>query len=150
MKRRVLHVYQDFYPKRGGIEDHILTLARTPSDAYEHMVLVAASGPVTRRETVCGVPVVRAATLGRYYTPFCPTMPAWIRELSPAIVHLHHPSPMAFAAYALARLPAPVVVGYHNDIVRPSALLKLYAPLQQAVLRRRTQSRAMPKPEGFI
>jgi len=132
----VLHVYQDFYPKRGGIEDHILTLARHPSGSYRHTVLIASAGPVTRRDRVGCVEVVRAATWGRYYTPFCPTMASWIRRLSPDIVHLHHPSPMAFAACLLAQPRVPVVVGYHNDVVRPRALIRLYAPLQDAVLRR--------------
>jgi len=136
MKWLVLHVYQDFFPRRGGIEDHILTLARAPSAAYRHAVLIAASGPATRRQTVQGIPVVRAAAWGRYYTPFCPSMPGWIRRLAPDIIHLHHPCPMAFAAGLLARLPVPVVVGYHNDVVKPRSLIKLYAPLQNAVLRR--------------
>jgi glycosyltransferase involved in cell wall biosynthesis len=136
MKRRVLHVYQDFFPKRGGIEDHILTLAQAPSDRHEHIVLVAADGPVTRRETVNGVTVIRAATYGRYYTPFCPSMPRWIKRLRPDIVHLHHPCPMAYVACLSARLSAPVVLGHHNDIVNPRALLKLYLPLQQAMMRR--------------
>ncbi len=136
MKRRVLHVYQDFFPKRGGIEDHILTLAQAPSDRHEHIVLVAADGPVTRRETVNGVMVIRAATYGRYYTPFCPSMPRWIKRLRPDIVHLHHPCPMAYVACLSARLSAPVVLGHHNDIVKPRALLKLYLPLQQAMMRR--------------
>ena len=136
MKRLVLHVYQDFYPKRGGIEDHILTLARYPSEQYRHAALVAASEPVTRQDQVGNVQVVRAATWGRYYTPFCPTMASWIRRLSPDIVHVHHPSPMAFAACLLARPAVPVVIGYHNDVVKPRALIRFYGPVQDAVLRR--------------
>lgn len=136
MKRRVLHVYQDFYPKRGGIEDHILTLARAPSASYEHVVLTAASGPTTYRETVHGVPVIRAATLGRYYSPLCLSMPRWIRRLSPDLVHLHHPCPMAYTTILLAQPSIPFLVTHHNDIVRPRTLLRLYLPLQQAVLRR--------------
>ena len=136
MKRLVLHVYQDFYPKRGGIEDHILTLAGAPSDAYHHAVLVAASGPVTRRESVKGIPVVRAGSWMRYYTPLCPSMVGWLRRLSPDIIHLHHPCPMAFAACLLAGMPAPVVVGYHNDVVKPRPLIRVYGPLQNAILRR--------------
>jgi hypothetical protein len=93
-----LHVYQDFYPKRGGIEDHILTLTRLPSDRYRHAVLVAAQGPRTQHDQVGDAAVVRAATWGRYYTPFCPTMLRWIGRLAPNIIHVHHPSPMAFAA----------------------------------------------------
>ncbi len=132
----VLHVYQDFYPRRGGIEDHILTLARYASARYRHAVLVAAAGPITRRDQVAGVPVIRAATWGRYYTPFCPTMPRWIGRLAPEILHLHHPSPMAFAACLLARPAAPIIVGYHNDVVKPRALIRLYVPVQDALLRR--------------
>jgi glycosyltransferase involved in cell wall biosynthesis len=136
IKRRVLHVYQDFFPKRGGIEDHILTLAQAPSDRHEHIVLVAAGDPVARREIVNGVTVIRAATYGRYYTPFCPSMPRWIKRLHPDIVHLHHPCPMAYVACLLARPSALLVLGHHNDIVKPRTLLKLYLPLQQAVMRR--------------
>jgi len=136
MKRLVLHVYQDFYPKRGGIEDHILTLAGAPSAAYHHAVLVAAAGPITRRESVNGIPVVRAGSWIRYYSPLCPSMPRWLKRLSPDIVHLHHPCPMAFAACLLAGIPAPVVVGYHNDVVKPRPLIRVYAPLQNAILHR--------------
>ena len=136
MKQRVLHVYQDFFPKRGGIEDHILTLAQAPSERHEHIVLVAADGPGTRRETENGVTVIRAATYGRYYTPFCPSMPRWIRRLQSDIVHLHHPCPMAYAACLSAQPSAPVVLGHHNDIVKPRALLSLYLPLQKAMMRR--------------
>lgn len=135
MKRLVLHVYQDFYPKRGGIEDHILTLAQANSTKYEHVVLTASAGRVTTREKVWGVSVVRVGSWGRYYTPFCPSMAAWIRQLEPDLLHLHHPSPMAFVGYLQARPQAPMVVGYHNDIVRPKSLLALYRPLQGMVLR---------------
>jgi rhamnosyl/mannosyltransferase len=41
---------------------------------------------------------------------------------------------MAFVAYLLARPAAPVVVGYHNDIVKQRFWLKFYRPVQQAVL----------------
>jgi glycosyltransferase involved in cell wall biosynthesis len=134
-KRLVLHLYQDFFPKRGGIEDHILPLARLPSPHYHHVVLVAADGPVTQCTTVQGVPVIRAASLGRCYTPFCPTMTAWIHHLHPDLIHLHHPCPMAFLARLLYRRPRPTVIGYHNDIVKPRALLKVYSRFQDLILR---------------
>ncbi|MEW5959322.1 MAG: glycosyltransferase, partial [Chloroflexota bacterium] len=133
--KRVVHVYQDFYPQRGGIEDHILTLAQNSKGAYEHVVLAAAATPFTRRETVGKVMVIRAAAWGRYYTPFCPTMLYWLKRLAPSVIHLHHPCPMAFVA-GLAPGSAPIVVGYHNDIVKPRALFWLFAPLQRAILQR--------------
>lgn len=47
-QRLVVHLYRDFYPKRGGIEDHLLTLAQTPSPRYRHLVLTAAKPPLYR------------------------------------------------------------------------------------------------------
>lgn len=134
-QRLVIHLYRDFYPKRGGIEDHILTLAQTPSARYRHLVLTAADGPLTQCTTVQGVPVIRAANLGRSYASFCPTMTAWLHHLQPGIVHLHHPCPTAFLARLLYRRPLPTVIGYHNDIVKPRALVPAYKRFQALVLR---------------
>ncbi|MCE7987307.1 MAG: glycosyltransferase [Caldilinea sp. CFX5] len=133
--RLVVHLYRDFYPKRGGIEDHILTLAQTPSPYYRHLVLTAAHGPLTERTTVQGVPVIRAGNVGHSYASFCPTMTAWLHHLQPALVHLHHPCPTAFLARLLYRRPLPTVIGYHNDVVKPRALLKAYDRFQALVLR---------------
>lgn len=134
-QRLVVHLYRDFYPKRGGIEDHILTLAQTPSSRYRHLVLTAANGPLTQRTIVQGVPVIRVGNLGRAYASFCPTMTAWLYDLQPALAHLHHPCPTAFLARLLYRRPLPTVIGYHNDIVKPRALLKIYSHFQAMVLR---------------
>lgn len=133
-QRLVVHLYRDFYPKRGGIEDHILTLAQTPASRYRHLVLTAAAGPLTQHTTVQGVPVIRAGNLGRSYASFCPTMTTWLHHLQPALVHLHHPCPTAFLARLLYRRPLPTVIGYHNDIVKPRALLKIYERFQAMVL----------------
>lgn len=135
-KQRVLHIYQDFYPKRGGIEDHILHLASFPSERYTHSVLVSATGMTTQRQKIRGIDVVHAASWGRYYTPFCPTMPYWIKKLAPDLLHLHHPCPMAFLAAMLVRQPIPIVVGYHNDVVKPRALIRAFDLFQRIVLRR--------------
>ena len=43
---------------------------------------------------------------------------------------------MAFVACLLAWPRVPLVVGYHNDVVKPRALIRLYAPVQDTVLRR--------------
>ncbi len=131
---RVLHVYQDFYPKRGGIEDHILSLCRYSS--ADCTVLVSNNSVRTRWEIVKGVQVIRAGRIGRYFTPFCPTMPLEIRRARPDVIHLHLPCPMAVVAVALARLDVPIVVGYHNDIVQQEKLLRFYRPILQHVLKR--------------
>src|SRR3712207_6340074 len=116
---RVLHVYQDFHPKRGGIEDFLLELATQMSATTEQIVLTANPSPSTHVETVRGVRVIRAASFGRYYPPFCPTGPLWIRRTAPNVVHIHLPCPMAERAALVARPPR-LIVSLHNDYVKPA------------------------------
>jgi glycosyltransferase involved in cell wall biosynthesis len=133
---KVLHVYQDFYPKRGGIEDHILTLCRASSADIHNTVLTSNHSRRTVRDIVEGVSVIRVGSWGRYYTPFCPTMPLQLRQIPGDVIHIHLPCPMAIMAYLLARPKAALVIGYHNDIVQQRTLLKIYRPFLQAALRR--------------
>jgi glycosyltransferase involved in cell wall biosynthesis len=91
------------------------------------------------RDAVDGVPVIRAGSWGRYYTPFCPTMPLHMRRVPYDVIHIHLPCPMAVMAYLVAQPKAPLIVGYHNDIVQQRILLKLYAPFLYATLRRATR-----------
>lgn len=52
------------------------------------------------------------------------------------IIHIHHPDPMACLALFLSGYKGPVVVHWHSDILKQKRLLKLYAPLQNWLLRR--------------
>jgi rhamnosyl/mannosyltransferase len=138
---KVLHVYQAFYPKRGGIEDHILTLCRHASPEVEPVVLVANVGRrrlslQTRHEKIDGISVIRAATWGQYFTPFCPTMALSIRRVAPDVIHLHLPCPMGIVATLLAHTAVPLVIGYHNDIVQQKWAMRAYRPILTTALRR--------------
>jgi len=139
----VVHVYQDFYPKRGGIEDHIFDLARALGESCATTVLTSNGGARTTRETIpltagvnAVVDVIRVGAIGRYYTPFCPTLPLWLRRVPADVVHLHEPCPMAVLAALVARPRAKLVLSYHNDIVRPLALWRLYRPFLFAAMQR--------------
>jgi len=52
------------------------------------------------------------------------------------VVHVHLPNPMANLALLLTRPQAKVVVHWHSDIVKQKRLLKLYAPVQEWLLKR--------------
>jgi len=132
----VLHTYQDFYPKRGGIEDHILNLCQASYANTNPTVLTSQAKQYTSRDIVYNIPVIRLASWGRYYTPFCPTMPYYLRQYPNHILHLHLPCPMAVFAYLMTRPNNPLIIGYHNDIVRPQWLLRLYRPFLNHVLQR--------------
>jgi rhamnosyl/mannosyltransferase len=145
---RILHLYHDFWPARGGIEDYLADLLpRQAGQALagqagvlEPILLCASPTPTTTEAWICGVRVVRAATFGRYYTPICPTWPAWLRRLRPDLIHLHLPCPLGEWTLALAdqRTPrrTPLVVSLHNEYVRPAWALALQGRLQRKLLRR--------------
>jgi hypothetical protein len=58
----VLHIYKDYYPVLGGIENHVRVLAEAgAARGHEVTVLVAHTARQTSVETVNGVRVIRAA-----------------------------------------------------------------------------------------
>jgi len=133
---RIVHVYHDFWPVRGGIEDYLAGLSRAQaSQGAEVTVLCANDGAQTVVERVQGVRVIRAGVYGRYYTPFCPSWPLWLRRLHPDLVHLHLPGPLGEWSVWLTR-PRKLVVSLHNDYVRPAWAVRLHRPLHGAILRR--------------
>lgn len=150
---RVLHIYHAVWPTRGGIEDYLTDLTRAQAaQGLEPIILCANDRPITliefsplsllgrgetwiQRRGEGQARVIRAASFGRFYTPFCPSWPLWIRRLQPVLVHLHLPCPLGEWAVWLAR-PRALLVSLHNDYVRPRAALKFHRPLHRAVLKR--------------
>ena len=61
---RILHLYKDYAPVVGGIENHVRLLAEAQAAAgHDVTVLVTAPGPHTAIETIAGVRVIKAARL---------------------------------------------------------------------------------------
>lgn len=133
---RILQVYHDFYPRRGGIEDHVLTLCRSLPPTIESTVLTGADTPSTREEVVEGIRTIRVGSWGRYYTPLCPAMPGYLRRVPSDVIHIHMPCPMGEMAFLLARPATPLVLSYHNDIVRQPITRRLYQPFLRRILER--------------
>lgn len=134
---RILHVYKDYAPIVGGIENHVRALAEGQAAAgHDVVVLVAARGGRTSRSREAGVEVVRAARLATVAsTPLSVALPLALRGERPDVTHLHAPYPVGEAAWlALGRRP--MVLGYHSDVVRQRLLGRLWSPAQRAVLRR--------------
>lgn len=134
---RVLHLYHDFWPARGGIEDYLADLLPQQAAAGDEPILLCASpDAATVEEWFRGVRVIRAGALGRYYTPFCPAWPGWIRRLRPDLIHLHLPCPLGEWALLLADRRTPLVVSLHNEYVRPRWALAFQQRVQQRVMQR--------------
>jgi glycosyltransferase involved in cell wall biosynthesis len=67
--------------------------------------------------------------------PDAGTVPARGRFEDEHGVPLHFPDPMAHVSSLMLPRSVPVVITWHSDIVRQARLLKLYRPLQYAILR---------------
>ncbi len=135
---RIVLVYKDYYPVVGGIENTVRLLARELSqrEGFEVSVLTTSTGPMTERQTVDGVEVVRAGRqLKSASTPISWQLFTEMRRLRADVVHLHFPYPWGELAYMLAGR-GKMVLTYHSDIVKQQGLLRLYEPFLWRVLER--------------
>jgi glycosyltransferase involved in cell wall biosynthesis len=135
---RILHLYKDYSPVLGGIENHIRVLAEGQvRRGHDVTVLAANRGWRTSTLTMNGVKVVlvpRLATIAS--TPISPSLFGWLSRLDVDVMHLHFPHPPGEVAHLLVGHAAGMVLTYHSDIVRQRHLLRLYEPLLRRVLAR--------------
>jgi glycosyltransferase involved in cell wall biosynthesis len=134
----ILHLYKDYYPVLGGIENHIRILAETQAAAgHEVTVLVCNPGPRTEQQQLAGVNVLKAGRLATAASmPLSLSQPWHLSGLRPDIVHVHSPYPLGEVAnYWLGR-GRRTVISHHSDVVRQRGWLRLYRPLLRRVLSR--------------
>ncbi len=147
---KILHVYKDYHPIVGGIENHIRALAELQQAAGNQVtVLVTHPGRQPKVETINGVRVLRAGRLATVAsTPLSLTMPLKMASLKADITHLHFPYPVGEIGQWLFRRGQPYVITYHSDVVRQRAILALYAPIMKRVLSR--ADRILPTSAQYI
>jgi glycosyltransferase involved in cell wall biosynthesis len=135
---RILHIYKDYPPILGGIENHVRLLAQGQAAAgHDVTVLVTnPAGPETAVTTENGVVVIRAGRLATVAsTPLSVALPWQLLRQRPDVVHLHYPYPVGEVCQWLLRRGRVTVLSYHADIVRQASILRLYKPLLRQVLR---------------
>lgn len=135
---RILHIYKDYFPVLGGIENHIKVLAEAQAArGHDVTVLVANPDRHTVVETVNGVRLIKAARWATYAsTPISPALFRWVTRLRADIAHLHFPHPPGEVAHLLFGRARRTVITYHSDIVRQRTLRIAYHPLLWYVLQR--------------
>ncbi len=135
---RILHIYKDYAPVVGGIENHVRLVAEAQAAAGDDVtVLVTNTGLQTVEEHREGVHVIKAGRLATVAsTPLSLALPLDLAGLRVDVAHVHYPYPVGeMAQYLLPRGRA-TVVSYHSDVVRQKRLLRLYRPLMMRALRR--------------
>jgi len=134
---RILHVYKDYHPVRGGIENHVRVLAEAQAAAgHQVVVLVCDPGPRTRVQEIGGVRVIKAGRLATVASmPLSLTQPVALARLRADVVHVHSPYPLGELTNWLLGRARATVITHHSDVVRQRGWLRLYSPLLRWVLR---------------
>lgn len=135
---RILHIYKDYFPVVGGIENHVRLLAESQS-ALGHKVTVLVTGQTHQSHTASlnGVNVLYASRIMNLSSaPFSLELFQRTRELRADITHLHSPYPVGELAQYLFGSTRATVLTYHSDIVRQKLVGALYTPLLHRILGR--------------
>jgi rhamnosyl/mannosyltransferase len=153
---RVCHLAKYYPPARGGIETHLVALARAQAalGADIHVLCVNHQDPAGRDvtfETFGSTRTVRAwdgpvrlTRVGRWASvarfDVCADLPRVLGRLDADVLHLHVPNPTMLVPLAVLRTRTPLVITYHSDVVRQQRLARLLRPLENQVFR---QARAI-------
>ncbi|VAW41319.1 hypothetical protein MNBD_CHLOROFLEXI01-3227 [hydrothermal vent metagenome] len=132
----IVHVYKDYWPVVGGIENHIKDLAEAEAAlGHDVTVLVTNPGGQRGREWLNGVQVIRAARLATVAsTPLSLALPVLLANLQPDVTHVHFPYPLGEVSQWLLSRKRPYLIGYHSDVVKQQRILRFYNPLLRRVL----------------
>ncbi len=88
----ILHIYKDYFPVLGGIENHVKLLAEAQA-GRGHRVTVLVTNPAGLATTIAqenGVTVIRAGRLATVAsTPLSLALPWQLLRQRPEVVHLH-------------------------------------------------------------
>jgi glycosyltransferase involved in cell wall biosynthesis len=135
---RILHIYKDYYPVVGGIENHIKLLAEAQAaTGHDVTVLVTNRTHDTTEALLNGVRIIkvgRMATLAS--TPISLRLFSRLASLRSDISHLHFPYPPGELAHLWFGKSKHTIISYHSDIVRQVNLLRIYKPFMLRVLKK--------------
>ena len=135
---QILHIYKDYFPVVGGIENHVKMLAEAQvARGHAVSVLVTSRDHHTHIETINGVRVIFAARRATILSaPVSPALFDLLRRETPDIAHLHFPYPFGEIANHFCGRAKRTIVTYHSDIIRQKLTRVLYRPLMERVFAR--------------
>ena len=133
---KILHIYKDYYPVLGGMENHIKVLAESQvRRGHAVTVLVTHPTKITHIEMMNGVRVIKAGRLATIAsTPISVSLPFLLSKERPDIAHLHSPYPIGELSQLYLGKAKKVFLTYHSDVVRQKGLLHFYKPFLKKVL----------------
>ena len=147
---KIVHVYKDYFPVLGGIENHVRMVAEEQARRGHDVTVLVTNRRLTGEVSVSnGVRLIKAGRLATVAsTPLSLSLVGWLRRLPCDIAHLHFPYPVGEMAYLAVGRGRRMVITYHSDIVRQKDLLQFYAPFLRRVLQR--ADRIMPTNQRYV
>lgn len=137
---RIVHIYKDYFPVLGGIENHIRQLAEAQVQRGHRVDVLVTSLSTTRiAETLNGVRVTKAPRhLHMQSAPISFAFPRAVAQLTDGadVAHLHAPYPIGEACNLWFGRAKRTVITWHSDVVRQKTLLRFYAPVLRRVIAR--------------
>lgn len=114
---KVLHIGKYYWPKKGGIENHMKMLCEGLARLGNRVRAVVSNEENSfSKEKINGVEVVRLPKLfSAFGQPIFSGLAREIEKYNPDVIHLHLPNPLA--ALAAMKTKKPVVITYHSDII---------------------------------
>lgn len=132
----ILHIYKDYFPVLGGIENHIKALAEGQVNAgHDVTVLVCSRDMTTRFDVLNGVNVIKAGRMATVASmPISCVQPIILYQQSPDVVNIHSPYPLGEIADYFTKRGTVTVVTHHSDVVRQKGWLRIYGPFLKRTL----------------
>lgn len=133
----IVHLYKDYFPVLGGIENHLKVLAEAQAAAgHQVTVLVCNPGLKTQTEILNGVKVIKAGRLTTQASmPLSFSQPAILARQRPDIVHIQSPYPLGEMANWIIGRGKATVISYQSDIVKQKTILRFYGPFLRRILK---------------
>lgn len=153
-KKKVLHLYKDFYPPVvGGIEKimNLMVTELAVDGEFIPEVLACNQGALKTCDRIYeGVSVTEAGEWFRFQSAaFSPAYVLSLRKKKVDLIHCHFPNPTSEIAWLISACKkVPMVVTYHSDIVRQKTALKFYRPVMNAFLKR--AACIMPTSQNYL
>ena len=136
---RIIHIYKDYFPVFGGIENHVKLLAEAQA-ARGHAVTVLVTqiqNQNSKIENLNGVRVVKTTRqLNVQSAPISAQFATAVREETRGadIAHLHAPYPIGEMCNLWFGRAPKTIITWHSDIIRQKMLLRVYAPVLRRVI----------------
>jgi glycosyltransferase involved in cell wall biosynthesis len=143
---RILQTPARFYPAIGGVEQYVLQLSKALVRDNHDVTVVCADEPhSTDFDEVDGIRIIRLPYSTKIAnTNITPELLKCLLRLEFDVIHTHIPTPWSADISALASLAKkkPLVITYHNDIMKEDRIERLLAKTYNSTLLQLALNRA--------